>query len=176
MKFGDLVRKHRKQKGLSAVQLAEEIGVSQGTISHIETGRRNPSDKIMARLFHVLEIPKKDMDDFTNSITLKPDNEGVLASKNIVFNGHFINLSINITAIAKSINELKTENEKALADTFYTLEGKDYINEFEKFIKEHESEIDIRLKSYHDKELRSSLQSILESRADADAFFDKKSN
>ncbi len=38
------MRRRRKQIGLNQNQLAEKLGLSQGTITHWETGRREPED------------------------------------------------------------------------------------------------------------------------------------
>ena len=42
--IGNLIRRARKQRGWSQSQLAERVGVRQGTISLIETG--NPATKL----------------------------------------------------------------------------------------------------------------------------------
>jgi len=38
------LRSHREQTGLSQVELAQLSGISQQLVSHLETGRRNPSE------------------------------------------------------------------------------------------------------------------------------------
>jgi putative transcriptional regulator len=40
------LKKIRKEKGLSQMQLAEMVGVSRNTISSIETGQFNPTAKL----------------------------------------------------------------------------------------------------------------------------------
>ena len=44
--FADRIRALRKEKGLTAAQLAELVGVSRNTISSIETGQFNPTAKL----------------------------------------------------------------------------------------------------------------------------------
>ncbi|MGK4040907.1 helix-turn-helix transcriptional regulator [Heyndrickxia oleronia] len=63
---GDIIREYRKMKKLTSSQLAAMIGVTQGSISQIETGKRKASLEIMNNLIEVLEIPKQE-----NKITHK---------------------------------------------------------------------------------------------------------
>lgn len=45
--FGDRVKFARKQSKLSQIELAKRIGVTQGTITHIENGRNRDTKYIM---------------------------------------------------------------------------------------------------------------------------------
>ncbi|MEB3212342.1 MAG: helix-turn-helix domain-containing protein [Leptolyngbyaceae bacterium] len=56
MLTGDMVRSARKTKGWSQAKLAGFLGVSQQLISHIESGRRDPTPDIEARLKKILKI------------------------------------------------------------------------------------------------------------------------
>lgn len=49
------LKKIRKEKGLSQMQLAEMVGVSRNTISSIETGQFNPTAKLALILCIVLD-------------------------------------------------------------------------------------------------------------------------
>ena len=53
--LGKLIRKLRKQKGLSLRQLAEQISVSFVNISHIENGRVETSEKVIKELAKALD-------------------------------------------------------------------------------------------------------------------------
>ncbi|MEM9449892.1 MAG: helix-turn-helix transcriptional regulator [Cyanobacteria bacterium P01_E01_bin.6] len=53
---GDIVRSARKTRGWSQAKLAGFLGVSQQLISHIESGRREPTPDIEADLRKVLKI------------------------------------------------------------------------------------------------------------------------
>lgn len=46
----------RKQKGWSQKELGERVGVIQGAISHIETGRKQPSLALAIRLAEELGV------------------------------------------------------------------------------------------------------------------------
>ena len=53
--LGKLIRKLRKDKGLSLRQLAEQISVSFVNISHIENGRVETTEKVIKELFKYAE-------------------------------------------------------------------------------------------------------------------------
>ncbi len=52
---GDRVRQLRREKGLTQTQLAEQVGVAQGTISSIESGGIEPSIDVLSRLVRALQ-------------------------------------------------------------------------------------------------------------------------
>lgn len=54
--LGNLIRRARKQRGWSQSQLAERVGIRQGTISLIETG--NPATRVdtLLALLAALEL------------------------------------------------------------------------------------------------------------------------
>lgn len=41
--FGARLKKYRKNKGITGIELARNIGISQGSLSDIERGKTNPS-------------------------------------------------------------------------------------------------------------------------------------
>ena len=53
--LGKLIRKLRKQKGLSLRQLAEKVSVSFVNIAHIENGRVATSEEVIKELAKALE-------------------------------------------------------------------------------------------------------------------------
>lgn len=48
------VKEYRKQKGLSQMELAKEIGVARQTINLIENNKYNPSLELCLNLAHAL--------------------------------------------------------------------------------------------------------------------------
>lgn len=57
MTFGEKLKKHRKEKGMTQKQLAEAIGVGNTTIINYEKGSTYPQDrKVYAKLAEVLGI------------------------------------------------------------------------------------------------------------------------
>jgi DNA-binding XRE family transcriptional regulator len=48
----------RKWRKLTQIELAEKIGISQGTLSDIESGRRAPSDEVAEKMAQALNVPK----------------------------------------------------------------------------------------------------------------------
>jgi transcriptional regulator with XRE-family HTH domain len=59
--FGDTVRRQREALGLTQRLLAERLGVESSHVAFIESGRRKPSLKLLARLAHVLELDPQDL-------------------------------------------------------------------------------------------------------------------
>ncbi len=58
MEFGEFVKKHREEKGLTITALAEQSGISRPYLSQIEAGvNPPPSEPKIRRLAEVLEIP-----------------------------------------------------------------------------------------------------------------------
>lgn len=60
-KFGQKVRKVRKQRGLTQEKLAELAGIDYSYVNLIENGRRNPSLKVMAKLSRILGVRLEDL-------------------------------------------------------------------------------------------------------------------
>lgn len=54
---GCRIRRLRKIRGMTMVQLAEKTGVSQGMISHIETGARSGTLETMQKIAEALGVP-----------------------------------------------------------------------------------------------------------------------
>jgi DNA-binding XRE family transcriptional regulator len=52
----------RKQRNLSQQQLAAEAGISKAYLSQLESGKRNGTTDVLARLAHALRV---DLDDLT---------------------------------------------------------------------------------------------------------------
>lgn len=60
-KFGQKVRKLRKQKGLTQEKLAEAARIDYSYLNLIENGKRNPSLKVMAKVARMLGVRLEDM-------------------------------------------------------------------------------------------------------------------
>lgn len=58
--LGDLLRQWRGRRGLSQLQLAGEVGVSQRHLSFIEVGRSEPSRALVLGLAQALGVPLRD--------------------------------------------------------------------------------------------------------------------
>lgn len=55
-KVGRLVKRLREQKGLDQYELADQIGVSQGTISNIESGKRKVQANVAITLAKFFDV------------------------------------------------------------------------------------------------------------------------
>lgn len=60
-RFGSSVREHRKGLGLSQEALAEAARLDQTYVSGIETGRRNPTLRVLFRLADALDRSPADL-------------------------------------------------------------------------------------------------------------------
>lgn len=59
--LGELIRDARKRAGLRLEDVAEEVGVTAGALSHIESGRRLPNPHNAVRIAEVLGMPSEDV-------------------------------------------------------------------------------------------------------------------
>jgi transcriptional regulator with XRE-family HTH domain len=56
--FGQELRRLRKEVKLRQIQLAKLAGISAAYISQLETGKKKPTDRVMAKLCGALDIPE----------------------------------------------------------------------------------------------------------------------
>lgn len=78
--IGNKIRSFRKEKKLTAEDLANKLGISRATITRYETGVRNTNQDVLYRLADILGVS---INDFFPSINGQPTNVHPL-SKNIV--------------------------------------------------------------------------------------------
>lgn len=66
------VKELRDAKSLSQAELARRAGVSQRTISYLETGERAPSARVLFRLAKVLDVPPDAFEtDYSDTSAIK---------------------------------------------------------------------------------------------------------
>lgn len=63
-KFGQRVRKMRKQKELTQEKLAELTGIDYSYLNLIENGKRNPSLRVIAKIARILGVRLEDLVSF----------------------------------------------------------------------------------------------------------------
>lgn len=59
--LGKKILEIREKKGVSQQQLAIKAGLSKALITHIETGKRYPSDKALQKIIEALEISEEEI-------------------------------------------------------------------------------------------------------------------
>ena len=59
--LGNKILEIREIKGISQQQLATKAGLSKALITHIETGKRYPSDKALQKIIVALEITEDEI-------------------------------------------------------------------------------------------------------------------
>lgn len=57
MKIGATIKKLRKEKKITQIDLAGQCGISQTYLSQLENDERNPTVDVLERISNVLEIP-----------------------------------------------------------------------------------------------------------------------
>lgn len=72
------IREKRRAMGMTMKELGRLVGVSEGAISHYETGRREPDPEMLKRIADVLEVTTDYLlgRDSPISATLVPDTSG----------------------------------------------------------------------------------------------------
>jgi len=75
--FGQELRKLRKEAKYGQVQLAKLAGISAAYISQLETGKKKPTDRVIAKLSGALDIPENRL--FIKIGKLKMDLAATLA-------------------------------------------------------------------------------------------------
>ena len=58
-KFGKRLKKARNERGLSQSELAEQMGVTQASISQLETGKRQPTPALIGKAAQVLNVDRE---------------------------------------------------------------------------------------------------------------------
>lgn len=57
MKIGKGIQKIRKEKGLTQGELAKKIGITQTSLSQIETGTKNPKMGTLEKISEFFDLP-----------------------------------------------------------------------------------------------------------------------
>jgi transcriptional regulator with XRE-family HTH domain len=68
-----LIRRSRKERGLSQRALAEAAGVSQAVISYYENGRATPSTDVLQRIGGILGLPRGVLEDSLGRVRTASD-------------------------------------------------------------------------------------------------------
>ena len=81
IKIGQFIAESRKNRNLTQKQLAEEIGVTDKTISKWETGNRLPDAALLIDLCSVLQV---DVNELLRGERVSPENYRQDAKDNLV--------------------------------------------------------------------------------------------
>lgn len=63
-RFADRLRTLRQRAGLAQEELASQAKLSRHYVNEVESGRRNPSLVVIAKLAHGLRVPLRELMDF----------------------------------------------------------------------------------------------------------------
>jgi len=89
--FGQELKKLRKEARYTQDQLAKFAGISASYISQLETGNRDPTDRVITKLSGPLDIPENHL--FITIGKIKMDLAGTLATERKEAPDLLINLS-----------------------------------------------------------------------------------
>lgn len=59
--FGNLIRERRRELDLTQEEVARRIKTSTAYVGHLESGKRHPSERVVARLSEVLGLEAREM-------------------------------------------------------------------------------------------------------------------
>ena len=109
-KVGSIVRKIRKEKGISLRELAKQVGVSFVNISYIENGRIETSKEVLRKISKALDY---DFDKLLSATDLIDDDLTKIINKKPNLVPEFLRIAKNLSSDdwKKLIRKLK-KNEK----------------------------------------------------------------
>lgn len=58
MNLGHTIKELRKKKGYTQKEFGVQVNLTQGSVSQIEKGNKNPTDNTLNRICEVLDVPK----------------------------------------------------------------------------------------------------------------------
>jgi transcriptional regulator with XRE-family HTH domain len=96
----------RKAQGMTVSELAKSIGISQSYLSHIENGRRPLTEKLVADLSRVLNVPPEEI----------RNSEGQQALESDRLNSWLAYIRINRLPFVKALGYHLKDNRVQLAD------------------------------------------------------------
>jgi transcriptional regulator with XRE-family HTH domain len=59
--FGQVIRERRRERSLTQAEVARRIRTSVPYVGHLESGKRRPSDNVVARLAEVLGLDSREL-------------------------------------------------------------------------------------------------------------------
>lgn len=71
--FGQLLKQHRLQRGLTQTELSRAIGVTPSYITRLEYGERHPSRRVVLALAKALALPPAERDQLLASALHLPE-------------------------------------------------------------------------------------------------------
>lgn len=110
MGLGYILKRKRKQKGLSLNDLREKTGLSKSSLSNIENDKNNPTIDTLNKICDALDLLSEDV-----LSTLKAINESNISGENL---NAFIDVSIHSKSDIHSLENIAKE-EIALSNEYH---------------------------------------------------------
>jgi transcriptional regulator with XRE-family HTH domain len=146
-KIGQLIKSQREHAAMTSSELAEKVGVSQGTISNIENGKfgkRVSSIQTLKKIFGILNVPIDDeMREFIgedlytqSSFNFSEGNFAVqVADKFTIPFGKFTEVEVFLkTKVAEKHPSIAHEDKRKMIDSFYLYENGIILDTLKNFI------------------------------------------
>ncbi len=84
MIIGQIIKKHREQKGLTITELADRLGISRSYMSRIEKGDRKLNTDVLVKISEILEVPFETFyPDENKKKIYNEDEEILIIDKNV---------------------------------------------------------------------------------------------
>jgi transcriptional regulator with XRE-family HTH domain len=103
------IRKIRESKDLSQENVADELGISKGAYSKIETGKTDPS---ISRLYQLAEVFEVSVTEFFEKDIKKVKTEDHIPQYGFASKGDIEEVVKMIQSLAKEVSLLKTTIEE----------------------------------------------------------------
>lgn len=134
MTIGATIKAFREKNKLTRKELAEEIGVTDVTISRYENGKRDPSSETLYKIAKVLNVSLDEIMRIGTQSSPKDDNY-IQTVDNIEFDRQFkLNLSIDTFFEGLGITLFKHYDKEKKCD-YFTINGIRYdVNQFDSLI------------------------------------------
>lgn len=143
---GNIIRNRREQLELTMVQVSEKSGIAQSSLSLIENGQRNPSQKTLAKIAEVLEIDLEELNENSDSNEIVNVNEGkmrVIKDAKIEFQiSDDIRILVEINALKIGSIDDPDKIINKINNQMYDLKSSTAIDTITKFFDIHKNEID----------------------------------
>jgi XRE family transcriptional regulator of biofilm formation len=109
--MGDMIKRLRREKGLTQEELAEKVGCARSTIKSIETNRNNPGPELLKKISDFFGVEPLDLENETNE--KKEDSFTMDLLKRLVDEGYIEDPdNINKTEMEVILSAIKLHNRK----------------------------------------------------------------
>ena len=118
---GARIRALRRERGLSLAALAQAAGIGKGSLSELETGRRNPTLATLYAVARPLEVPLGRLVDFRDGTRV--DGEGVRTTLLHTEHGEGRTTEVYLLRVLPGVTRRSGPHSPGVAEQLTVLEG-----------------------------------------------------